>query len=98
MAESYRKLSRIDWHQPAGETTSTTEQIQLGALLRIADATELMAKRYQELINERDRYKEWYDTEATHRHQLDRRLAAAKGRITKLKKMITPPDPQINTF
>ena len=51
---------------------ATIEQINCGSLQRIADAAEKMALRHTELIAE-------FDT-------MGKKLSAAKGQITKLKK------------
>ena len=64
----------------------TNDSLKTGCLMRIADATETMARRYQDLIDERDRYKRWYGEEKTARQQLLRRFFALKGVITKLRK------------
>lgn len=63
----------------------STLEIQLGAILRIADATEAMAKRHVELIDEnkglrmsRDRYLEkWREEEKKNRY--------LRAQITRLK-------------
>ena len=63
----------------------TVEDINAGSLQRIADATELIAKRYAELIRERDDFeRRWRSTE-TRAQVLERRLSAAKGQITRLR-------------
>ncbi len=85
--KSYREESRKDY----GTTTPGTldrDQIRTGALLRIADATELMARRHTQLIMERDEYKRFHE-------EADRKLSAIKlsnsalrGQITKLRKQL----------
>ena len=50
---SYREGSKDNWGQEGG---LCVEQIQLGAILRIADAAEIMAQSHKELIEERDNY------------------------------------------
>jgi len=51
MDETFKDISRRTW-RPGKENETTVETIQLGALLRIADATEVMAIRYTDLIDE----------------------------------------------
>jgi hypothetical protein len=86
--QSYRAESRRDWGVNSEHGPLTREQVSLGALLRIADATELMAKRHTELIAERDQSDHWYRHERNRRQTAERQLAAARGQITKLKKRL----------
>ena len=54
MGQTFKELSKKHWCI-ADETTLkevTFEQIRIGTLQRIADATELMAKNYSNLISE----------------------------------------------
>lgn len=81
----YREASRVNWGRDGSESLSL-EQINTGALLRIADATELMAKRHTELMTQRDMYERWHDEEAQKRRLAERRISSLKGQITKLKK------------
>lgn len=62
------------------------DQIRLGTELRIADATELMAQNHQQLTEERDRYKRWYEEEKRTTEKLARRIAGKQGYITRLKR------------
>lgn len=78
-----REASRSNWN--AG---TSVEAINAGSLQRIADATELMAKRHTELIAERDRFERYYRSEQACSQRLARQLSAAKGMQTKLKRQI----------
>lgn len=51
MEKSFRKLSRAEWGliPEADVKEASLEQIKLGALQRIADATEAMAKNFLQL-------------------------------------------------
>jgi hypothetical protein len=69
----------------------TDSQLQTGALLRIADATEKMAQRHTELIDERDRYKRWYNEQFQSIGKRDKTIASLRGQITKLKKRLAAP-------
>lgn len=80
-----REVAKREWD---AATPPTFDAISAGALQRIADATETMAKRYQELIDERDRYKEMYHRALSRRIGRDRQIAALRGVITKLKKKL----------
>lgn len=79
----YKELSRKDWGSSAAPVRA---DLEFGALLRIADAAEVMAQRYQDLIDERDRYKRYHDEELARRRRSEFRIAALKGVITKLKR------------
>lgn len=78
---TFRDSSRQNWN-----TRCTVEDINAGSLQRIADACELMAKNYSELIDERNRWRRWHDEEQERRIALERRNAALRGVITKMKK------------
>lgn len=64
------------------------EQIQIGCLQRIADATETMAKNYAQLITDRDRYQRWYSEEKERRQAAERSINTYKGVVTKLKNQL----------
>lgn len=78
-----REASRKDWGG-----NNTVADINAGSLQRIADATELMAKRYTELIDERDRLKRWADEARDRAYRVERSNAALRGVVTRLKKRI----------
>ena len=76
-----REHSRNDWNSGA-----TLQEINSGSLQRIADATELMAKPFLNLLAENERLKrdlEWYREKYAEK---DRKISALRGVITKLKK------------
>lgn len=81
---SYRQESKKDY---GTESTAPINQDQLtmGCMLRIADAVEKMAMNHQQLINERDNYKRWYEDEKAEKEFLLKRISSLKGYITKLK-------------
>lgn len=83
MADTLKDASRKEW-ACLGEL-ATHEELQTGCLQRIADATELMAKSYRGLIEERDFYKRWWKKEEANANSLSRRNAALRGVITKMK-------------
>jgi hypothetical protein len=84
----YRDGSRTNWGTTEDSAALSLEQINCGALLRIADATELMARRHAELIEERDRYKRYHDQERERKLELARSNIALRGQITKLRKKL----------
>lgn len=80
----YKQESRGDWYLET-DTSLPQDKIQLGAILRIADAAEAMAKNYNELIKERDNYKQWYEQAHQRNQALHRRIYALKAWITRWK-------------
>jgi len=80
----YRAQSRIDWGTESSGLT--LEQINCGAMLRIADATEKMAQRHTELIQDRDYYEKQYNDWRREYEAMERRCRSLKGQITKMKK------------
>lgn len=84
---TFKEDSKRNWVAGNGEQSSN-EQIQIGCLQRIADATEAMAINHTKLIDEnkwlaasRKQYREWNES-------LERSNAALKGHLTRLKKKI----------
>lgn len=85
--KSYREESRTNWgREMAPDATMDRDAIKLGAILRIADATEVMARNYDQLIAERDRYKRWYEQERASGQRMARRINSLRGVITRMKK------------
>ena len=81
MSETLRDHSKKTWIA----MDKTLASINAGSLQRIADATEKMAQRHTDLLRERDDYERRYKAAVAREQQLERRLAAAKGQITKLR-------------
>lgn len=82
----YRDETRKNWG--CTDRQPDNDELKLGALLRIADATEVMAREYQRLINERDMYKRQYENARERGYRLERSNAALRGQITKLRKRV----------
>jgi hypothetical protein len=83
----HRETSRVNWGKDVeGKNNPDRDDIQLGCLLRIADATEAMAKNHVRLQNDLDYYKRAYNEEIEARRRLARQVNALRGVITKLKK------------
>lgn len=81
MTEPLRDKSRRNWTSD----DNATDYIKLGCLLRIADATEAMARRHTELIDERDKAKRQAECWRRDAEHLGLSNRALKGQITKLK-------------
>ena len=69
-------------------SSDSTEHINAGSLQRIADATEMMAKNYVNMQQERDNYQKWYRERGLRIDELQRSKASLRGQITKLKKAL----------
>jgi len=78
-----RDVSRTEY---AVHGIPTHDEIKMGCLQRIADATETMAKSYTALVADRDRLQRWYNDERASNDRLRRRLAALRGVITRQKR------------
>lgn len=90
MAEfkNYRKLSR-DIHWGTKDPNISIEQINCGSMLRIADATEVMAQNFIDLQDDRDLYKKWYHEEREINKKLRSSNYHLRGYITRLKKNLS---------
>lgn len=84
--KSFKDQSRIDWHNKDRQLYATEEDIKTGALQRIADATEVMAKNYIKMQSDLDLYKRLYKEVSESNSRMARRIYSLKGVITKLKK------------
>ncbi len=85
--KSYRDESRKEYGARTDSERHLTEgQLKTGAMLRIADATEMMAQRHVDLIDENKRLRADVDWYRQRLKSLDRQKSALRGVITKLKK------------
>lgn len=83
-AKSLRGLSRTEWE--SSSEVVTRDDIILGALLRIADATEAMAKSHTALVAEKEQAiqsRNYYQAES---ERMARRIHALRGVITRFKR------------
>ena len=85
MSKSFKEHSRENWHAANGPITN--EQLKVGCLQRIADATEVMAANYVRMQNNLDQYKRWYNREKESGQRMARRISALQGVITRMKKI-----------
>ena len=81
--KNYREESKTQWG--TSEEKMTLEQINTGAILRIADATEKMASNYTRMENDLKWYKEKYDEKNREIKRLERVIAGLRGHITRAK-------------
>lgn len=83
--KGYKDSSRTNWGQD--ETKGMTlEQINTGAMLRIADATEKMAERHTELIRQRDYFEAEVKRLRAIREHLERSNASLRGHLKRAKR------------
>lgn len=80
--KSYKDESRVDW---GTGNIMTIEQINTGALLRIADAVEKMAQNYDGLIRDRDYYKRESRERGLTIDRLKKSNAALRGHLKRRK-------------
>ena len=89
MSKSWKDASRTAWHETNGNDNGSDisdTRLQIGCLQRIADATELMAKNWSALMDERNRYERWYIEQKNRTDLSERRRAALRGVITRLQR------------
>lgn len=83
---SYREGSKTNWGTETENGKLTVDQIQLGAVLRIADSLERIEEPYRKLIQEN----EWYiKRHGEHRAQIQKlrnQLRGTKAALTRIKK------------
>ena len=81
MSKTFRELSKTKWIA----ITEDKEAIQLGCMLRIADATEAMSENHIQLQSNYDYMKKSRDYYRDQYYLSEKRIAAYKGHITRLK-------------
>lgn len=89
--KDYRQESRGKWGSGQARELDR-DQIKTGCLLRIADATELMAKNYEDLISARDCAVEAAEYWKQIADSNTRSNTALRGQITKLRRRIAQLD------
>lgn len=81
----YRDEAKKNWHRGDGGAPDL-EQLKFGALQRIADALEVSVREHEQLKRSHEWYKECYDKHIKKIATLERRVAALRGVITKMKR------------
>lgn len=84
--KSYKDESKKNWGKD-NPGPLTIEQINCGAILRIADATEKMASNYTRMENDLKWYKEKFDQKNREIERLNRVIAGLRGYIKRTKKI-----------
>jgi len=84
--KSFQEISREEWR--TDEHAQIREVLQIGALLRIAEATEKIAADYDQLKNDYDYMRSNRNTYRRLYRQEYRSNRALRGWITRLKKKL----------
>jgi hypothetical protein len=84
IGENFSDASRKNWFNPY-QNNPTNDQLIIGCLQRIADATELMAGSYSDLIRQRDFYESKSDSLQKENERLARSIASYRGIVRKMK-------------
>ena len=88
--KNYREESRCNYGQNLDDNVNMPQEgLKVGALLRIADAAELMAKNYQQMQRDLDYYKVQCAHFEGKSAALERRINSLRGVITRMKKATT---------
>lgn len=87
---NFRDESRKEYgtKQPSADSCLNNEQLKIGAILRIADAVEDVAKDYRQLQKEHDRLSQAYRRQGQYLEMSQRSNSALRGVITKLKRKL----------
>lgn len=93
----WKEKSKSNWYSTLEDGQQlNNEKLQLGCLMRIADATELMAKNHNDLYLEAQKYKAIAMQNAQRAERLENMLRTWKGVATRYKNQLekkpTTPD------
>ena len=88
MSQTLKDASRVLW---TSNDPPAFEQINVGSLQRIADATEKMAVRHTELMAQVERLKCDRDFWRQQAEMDGKRISNLRGQITKLKNKVKKP-------
>lgn len=86
-SQSFIEQSRLLW-QPANGAQPSNEQLAIGALQRIAAATESMAKPFAAMVATAERERRWRLNAEAELEARDRQLVALRGHNTRLRNEI----------
>jgi len=85
---SWKDQSRKNWRSIETDESSIREQATVGALMRIADATEIMAGNFIQLQKDRDYWKEQYNRANAERLSLKATVKSLRGWNTRYKNRV----------
>ena len=87
--KNYREQSRLNWVPVTTpdnpNATVTDDQLYIGCLQRIADATEKMGLGYTDMERELSIYKQYHAFDTAYIKKLEKANAALKGHVKRLK-------------
>ncbi len=81
----------MPWRAAGEERHPTNEEIAVGSLQRIADATEVMAQNYVQLQKDREWYIQAYNNSQSRIKDLEYKIRTMKGHLTRLKLKLSAP-------
>jgi hypothetical protein len=84
-----REISKREWIINSAQPTH--QEIQTGAVQRIADAVEKMAGSYASLISDRNYYKDMYEAEQKESRRLRASRNSLRGALTVAKRKAVKP-------
>ena len=90
MSAAWKDESRKHWHT-AGDHKPNDQQIAVGCLQRIADATEVMSRRHEELLSDNERMRNQVKRLQRRLDTEERRSAALRGVINRMKRKVEGP-------
>lgn len=83
----YRDESKLDFWRLVGDNEGLrADEVQLGAVLRIADAVEKMAGPYSRLVQDNEILKQRVEHFRQRVQKLERQLAATRGVVSRMKR------------
>lgn len=85
---SYKENSRLNWGHSEKDVADEVEKIQLGAILRIADAVETLTKDWSNMKQDLEWYKTAYRSKKEDLEAEVRRKNTYKGHLTRAKNRI----------
>lgn len=85
--KSFREYSKKDFGRTVAEDDNlSNSDLHLGAVLRMADSLEIIAKNHKQMEQDRDFYKKQYIDASDEIYHLKKRCAGLKSRITRMKR------------
>jgi|CXWL01.1.fsa_nt_gi hypothetical protein len=89
--KTLKDWSRVDWSTEA-ENYPGDNNVQLGGILRIADAVEKMASSYDQLRRDKEWYQREYNSQREEIRHLKNSRAAYMAHLTRLRNKIADSD------
>lgn len=87
----WMEQSRRNWWSTPGALSD--EQVAIGALMRIAAATEKMAAPYASMAMELEQRRKWHSEALARLRERDRQISNLRGQVTKLRNRLKTAQP-----